>query len=101
MTIISRSLCNHITGLIPTSLGLLPVLNSLDLSKNLISGKIPLELVDHLKLSSLNVSRNFLSGPIPIGYNNLAYDKNFLNNPGLCGSGPLKLPSCFHHKGVF
>jgi len=88
---------NRITGSIPASLGLLPVLNSLDLSNNLLSGEIPLEL-DKLKLSFLNVSGNLLSGLVPVGYNNLAYDESFLDNPDLCGGGPLRLPSCFHQK---
>lgn len=86
---------NQITGLIPTSLGLLPVLNSLDLSNNLLSGEISLEL-DNLKLSFLNVFANHLSGSVPVGYDNLAYDESFLDNPGLCGARPLRLPSCFH-----
>jgi len=42
------------------------------------------------------VSGNHLSGSVPVGYNNLAYDESFLDNPGLCGAGPLRLPSCFH-----
>lgn len=86
---------NQITRSIPTSLGLLPVLNSLDLSNNLLSGEIPLELYN-LKLSFLNVSSNYLSGSVPVGYNNLAYDESFLENPSLCGAGLLRLPSCFH-----
>nr|AEP14546.1 clavata 1-like protein [Pinus pinaster]AEP14547.1 clavata 1-like protein [Pinus pinaster] len=89
---------NRITGSIPASLGLLPVLNSLDLSNNLLSGKIPPEL-GNLKLSFLNVSDNLLSGSVPLDYNNPAYDKSFLDNPGLCGGGPLMLPSCFQQKG--
>jgi hypothetical protein len=88
---------NRITGSMPASLGWLPVLNSLDLSNNLLSGNIPLQL-DHLELSFLNVSGNLLSGPVPVDYNNLAYNESFLDNPGLCGAGPLSLSSCFHQK---
>lgn len=50
----------------------MPVLNSLNLSNNLLSGEIPLE-IDNLKLSFLNVSGNHLYGSVPVGYNNLAY----------------------------
>uniref|UniRef100_A0A0C9RSL6 TSA: Wollemia nobilis Ref_Wollemi_Transcript_14978_3744 transcribed RNA sequence n=1 Tax=Wollemia nobilis TaxID=56998 RepID=A0A0C9RSL6_9CONI len=84
---------NRIRGSIPSSLGSLPVLNSLDLSNNLLEGRIPPQL-GKLKLSVLNVSGNRLSGPVPDDLNSLAYDKSFLDNPGLCGDEALGLPSC-------
>nr|XP_016490296.1 PREDICTED: receptor-like protein kinase 5 [Nicotiana tabacum] len=85
---------NQISGQIPTALGLLPKLSVLDLSSNQFSGDIPTEL-GKLIPTSLNLSSNLLSGKIPAQLENAAFDKSFLNNPGLCASNPLVgLSSC-------
>ncbi|GER49104.1 leucine-rich repeat receptor-like protein kinase family protein [Striga asiatica] len=85
---------NKLSGEIPEAFGLLPALNYLDLSQNEFSGHIPTNM-DLLKLSSLNVSSNRLSGRIPSEYENAAFDRSFLENPGLCSNVPsLRLGNC-------
>ncbi|KAL5697759.1 hypothetical protein ACHQM5_028876 [Ranunculus cassubicifolius] len=74
---------NQLSGGIPSSIGLLPDLLQLDFSENQLSGGIPPEL-HLLKLNFLNLSSNHLTGKIPAEFRNMAYDKSFLNNPGLC-----------------
>nr|GME03438.1 receptor-like protein kinase 5 [Ipomoea batatas] len=76
---------NQLSGEIPSALGLLQNLNELDLSGNQFSGEIPPE-IGRLTLTSLNLSSNHLSGRIPDGLANAAFDKSFLNNPGLCAT---------------
>ncbi|GLJ30457.1 hypothetical protein SUGI_0602940 [Cryptomeria japonica] len=88
---------NQIRGSIPSQLGSLSNLNLLDLSNNLLEGRIPREL-GNLTLSFLNVSANSLYGSVPDDFNNLAYKQSFLGNLGLCGGGPLRLPSCAQQK---
>ncbi|KAK4344288.1 hypothetical protein RND71_037382 [Anisodus tanguticus] len=78
---------NQLSGQIPGALGLLPNLIDLDLSSNQFSGDIPSEL-GNLKPTLLNLSSNRLSGRIPSQLENAAFDKSFLNNPGLCASNP-------------
>ncbi|KAL3625432.1 hypothetical protein CASFOL_030886 [Castilleja foliolosa] len=85
---------NQLSGEIPAAYGLLPDLLYLDLSQNAFWGQIPPE-IGHLRLSSLNLSSNRLSGRIPGNYDNAAFDRSFLNNPGLCSNIPsLRLVSC-------
>ncbi|MCD7469444.1 hypothetical protein HAX54_008495 [Datura stramonium] len=85
---------NQLSGPIPAALGLLPNLIDLDLSSNQLSGEIPTEL-GNLRLTSLNLSSNRLSGIIPTELEIGAFDRSFLNNPGLCASNPsVGLSSC-------
>ncbi|XP_070018353.1 receptor-like protein 9DC3 [Nicotiana sylvestris] len=58
---------NGLEGLIPTSLQYLSVLESLDLSFNKIGGGIPQQLVSLTSLEVLNLSHNHLIGCIPKG----------------------------------
>ncbi|CAA0840432.1 Protein kinase family protein with leucine-rich repeat domain [Striga hermonthica] len=89
---------NQLSGEIPEAFGLLPALNYLDLSQNALFGRIPPEM-GLLKLSSLNVSSNRLSGRIPSEYENAAFDRSFLGNPGLCSSvSALRLGNCHASK---
>ncbi|KAD5317717.1 hypothetical protein R6Q59_033047 [Mikania micrantha] len=84
---------NELTGQIPDGLGFLEVLTVLDLSRNHLSGQIPSQLGKRLVL--LDLSANDLTGAIPSQLNNGAFDRSFLNNPGLCSDNPsLGLSSC-------
>ncbi|XVF34924.1 hypothetical protein REPUB_Repub18cG0100300 [Reevesia pubescens] len=76
---------NKLSGRIPEAIGFLPSLDKLDLSENQFSGKIPPHL-GHLRFTSFNLSSNNLIGSIPREFENSAYSKSFLNNPGLCTS---------------
>ncbi|XP_055802182.1 receptor-like protein kinase 5 [Solanum dulcamara] len=85
---------NQLSGPIPSALGLLPNLIDLDLSSNQFSGVIPTEL-GNLRLTSLNLSSNRLAGEIPSQLENAAFDRSFLDNPGLCSINPsVGLASC-------
>ncbi|KAJ4954011.1 hypothetical protein NE237_030843 [Protea cynaroides] len=85
---------NQFSGQIPDQIGLLTDLNSLDLSHNQFSGDIPVE-IGGLRLTYLNLSSNLLTGKIPAAFENLAYDRSFLNNPGLCADNSnLNLQAC-------
>ncbi|KAF5759308.1 putative protein kinase RLK-Pelle-LRR-XI-1 family [Helianthus annuus] len=84
---------NQLTGQIPMGLGLSDSLNALDLSRNNLSGQIPSQLGRSLVL--LDLSTNNLTGTIPSRLDNGAFDRSFLNNPGLCSNNPLLgLRSC-------
>ncbi|KAF7030502.1 hypothetical protein CFC21_042031 [Triticum aestivum] len=74
---------NQLAGEIPAELGAMRVLDALDLSSNKLSGDIPPPLAG-LQLSSLNLSSNQLQGQVPAGLATAAYDRSFLDNPGLC-----------------
>ena len=56
---------NQLTGAIPSGLGDLSNLTTLNLSTNQLSGPIPSELGGLSSLGTLNLSTNQLSGPIP------------------------------------
>ncbi|XP_031117403.1 receptor-like protein kinase 5 [Ipomoea triloba] len=85
---------NQLSGTIPPSLGILPNLNQLDLSENQFSGEIPPE-IGRLKPTSLNLSSNHLSGKIPDQFEDAAFQRSFLNNPGLCATmSSLGLRDC-------
>ena len=60
-----------ISGQIPSSIGKLINLSSLDLSYNQLVDSIPKEIGDLGNLTSLNLSYNKLSGPIPMEIGNL------------------------------
>ncbi|KAM0026227.1 putative protein kinase RLK-Pelle-LRR-XI-1 family [Helianthus debilis subsp. tardiflorus] len=84
---------NQLTGQIPVGLGSLETLTVMDLSGNKLSGQIPSQLGRQLVF--LDLSDNNLNGIIPSQLNNGAFDKSFLNNPGLCSDNlSLGIRSC-------
>ncbi|KAL6985480.1 hypothetical protein U1Q18_018855 [Sarracenia purpurea var. burkii] len=90
---------NQLSGPIPAVIGSLPDLLNLDLSENQFSGHIPAE-IGRLRLTSLNLSSNQLAGKIPDGFDNLAYENSFLNNPNLCATTPISnLRKCLAKTG--
>lgn len=57
---------NSILGPLPNSIGdMMPMLQSLDLSSNLINGSIPISLCAMKDLILLDISKNYLSGNLP------------------------------------
>jgi hypothetical protein len=85
---------NAISGQIPEEFGSLPGLTHLDLSENQLSGQIPVQF-GRLTGILLNLSSNHLTGRIPIGFDNDAYARSFLNNPGLCAhSSSVNIDEC-------
>ena len=63
---------NGLSGAIPSELGNLSKLTSLDLRSGQLSGPIPSELANLPNLTSLDLSFNQLSGPIPAELGNLS-----------------------------
>ncbi|PWA72585.1 leucine-rich repeat protein [Artemisia annua] len=78
---------NQLSGPIPAGLGFLERLTFLDLSRNYLSGQIPSQL--GRQLVKLDLSANNITGSIPNQLDNGAFDRSFLNNPGLCSNNPL------------
>lgn len=79
---------------IPSSIGHLKNLESLDLPMNSLSGKIPIELISLSFLAVLNLSFNHLKGPIPIGTQIQSFEADsFEGNDGLNGPPLTKMRS--------
>jgi Leucine-rich repeat (LRR) protein len=78
---------NHLSFGIPGNIGSLNVLESLDLSFNLLSGHNPQGLSNYRSLNFLNLSNNHLSGKIPRGSQLRTINDPSIhgNNYGLCG----------------
>ncbi|XP_057841461.2 receptor-like protein EIX2 [Cryptomeria japonica] len=77
---------NNLSGLIPESLGAWTLLESLDLSENNLSGKIPIQLLNLTFPAVLNLSDNMLSGLIPQGKQFSTFEvSSFRGNPNLHG----------------
>ncbi|KAB2095578.1 hypothetical protein ES319_A01G047900v1, partial [Gossypium barbadense] len=67
---------NKLTGTIPTTIGGLKELQSLSLENNKLEGSIPFELCHLNKLAFLLLTNNKLSGPIPACLGNLISLRN-------------------------
>ncbi|XP_061346947.1 probable leucine-rich repeat receptor-like serine/threonine-protein kinase At3g14840 [Gastrolobium bilobum] len=85
---------NQLSSAIPASLGELETLTRLDLSFNSLIGPIPVTLANPPKLESLDIRNNSLSGRIPIALKRLKGGFQYINNPGLCGTGFSNLNLC-------
>ncbi|WMV06881.1 hypothetical protein MTR67_000266 [Solanum verrucosum] len=82
---------NVLEGHIPESLQHLSVLESLDLSSNKISGEIPQQLASLTFLAVLNLSHNHLVGCIPRGNQFNTFENNsYQGNDGLRGLPPSR-----------
>ncbi|KAL6198704.1 hypothetical protein ACLB2K_028493 [Fragaria x ananassa] len=83
---------NQLSGSIPSKIGNLYQLETLDLSQNRLSGHIPQSLSNMTFLSHLNLSHNKLTGRIPSG-NQLQTldDSSIYGGNSLCG---FPLPKC-------
>jgi hypothetical protein len=78
-----------LSGEIPTTIGDMKLLESLDLSHDKLSGSIPSTMSSLTFLSYLNLSYNNLSGPIPQGnqFLTLNVDQSiYARNKFLCGA---------------
>ncbi|XP_059064880.1 receptor-like protein 18 [Cryptomeria japonica] len=85
---------NGLTGEIPRSFGLLTELESLDLSNNKLHGRIPNEMLQVSYLSFFIVSNNRLCGKIPEGRQFNTFNSTYFSgNRDLCGF-PVNNKSC-------
>ena len=82
------------SGTIPSSLGLLTSLVTLDLYENRLTGVLPGELGSLIKLQVLDVASNTLTGFVPQEYSGLSSLKAlYLNGTHIQGSIPTKMCS--------
>jgi len=92
---------NYISGSIPTELGKLIHLESLNLGKNGLSGSIPAELGNLISLKYLDLGVNSLSHSIPVELGNLSQLEFFnLRYNDLSGSIPAELGNLINLKSL-
>ncbi|KAL2936207.1 Receptor-like protein 9b [Bienertia sinuspersici] len=83
---------NFLSGSIPNQISNLKQVESLDLSFNRLSGKIPSQLVELNFLEIFNVSYNDLSGRVPDTSQFASFDEsNYYGNPRLLGYHKIKV----------
>ncbi|GLJ17405.1 hypothetical protein SUGI_0302570 [Cryptomeria japonica] len=84
---------NHLTGILPHSIGqLYSNFTVLDLSNNMISGRIPQQIANLTKLSYLSLSDNLFSGNIPSGIKRFQkLERLYLGGNKLEGSIPSEI----------
>ncbi|KAL5712172.1 hypothetical protein ACHQM5_014371 [Ranunculus cassubicifolius] len=83
---------NSLSGSLPSEVGTLKNLQSLDISENKISGEIPSELGSSLSLEKLLLQGNFFRGSIPASFNDLKVLQQLdLSRNNLSGTIPKTL----------
>jgi Leucine-rich repeat (LRR) protein len=60
-----RMIQSHLTGTLPSEIGLLRSIQVLELAGNELTGRLPSQVTAMTKLSSLDLSCNQLTGPVP------------------------------------
>lgn len=85
---------NNLVGTLPTQLGDLPQLQTLNLARNTLNGALPAGLTNLTRLQVLDLSENQLSGALPAQIGALtALQTLNLSNNALTGSLPAGLTS--------
>lgn len=84
---------NNLVGNLPTEIGDLCQITSLDLAENTLSGNIPTSITNLTDLFYLALTNNQLEGGIPADIGNLTQLENFRigNNPQLGGTLPASM----------
>ncbi|KAJ1259553.1 hypothetical protein BS78_10G165300 [Paspalum vaginatum] len=93
---------NHLSGLIPKGIALLPMLHDMQFSCNFLSGELPKELGKHSILLNIEISSNNLSGKLPEGLCSFqALQHIDFSNNSLSGELPESLVSCSSLRSIF
>lgn len=86
------ALNNNLVGIIPSSIGNLNELTSLEINQNSLSGSIPPQIGNLTQLQYLALQNNQLTGPIPSQIGNLSQLINlYLNANQLSGTIPSEI----------